>query len=284
MRAYPNIIDKELRNIRRILRHLSPDASPKEVHALRRSLYCIEIAMDALGFPDTEQVRKARKRLLQLHGLMGKIRDLDVFLLATATMPATDKADRIKWLRKALKKKRRKRSEQMAQYVQKHRKAMRALQHALQKRTPRTHHTRADRLNAEISMSTYLQERISALTVTRRWNRKNLHAYRIILKQVLYAWKLSGARIDRRLVMELEKAKATIGRWHDGRALLGYAVELMAEAAPCRLLQVLRRHEQFTYRSALTATTTTQIAVARWNARPERPARAIAGSSRHAAI
>ena len=89
----------------------------------------------------------------------------------------------------------------------------------------------------------------SELKLPKRLNKRNLHAYRLKLKQLRYVLEL--APDPPKFVEDLGEAKNAIGEWHDWEELVAIANEVLDHGSNCKLTRKLKETADSKFAHAL---------------------------------
>jgi CHAD domain-containing protein len=85
-------------------------------------------------------------------------------------------------------------------------------------------------------------------------NRKNLHAYRLKIKELLYVLEMANDPGNQEFIDKLGEVKDAIGEWHDWEELIAITVEVLDHKANCKLLREVRAISVQKYENALSLT------------------------------
>src|ERR1051326_1018315 len=89
------------------------------------------------------------------------------------------------------------------------------------------------------------------LNLPRRLNRKNLHPYRLKVKELRNVLQLSEQTGDNEFLEKLGEVKDAIGEWHDWEELIGIAKQLLDHGPACKLIKDLHENSNSKYERAL---------------------------------
>jgi CHAD domain-containing protein len=89
------------------------------------------------------------------------------------------------------------------------------------------------------------------LVQPRQLNRRNLHPYRLKIKELRNVLKLANDETEPKLLEDLGDLKDAIGTWHDWEILISIASETLDHGPTCQLLKKLKETAQQKFREAL---------------------------------
>lgn len=220
-----------------VLRTLSQQAEPQEVHHLRTSARRLE---SALAWVRPEMTAKQLATVKELEGLRrraGKIRDCDIQLgLLEGPARGSARADR-DVVANALRDKRRQQARRLIADVS----------DFLASKSPYRLGKVAAALHAKLGPMVSdlpLVNATSALESLRRTSRsqdwrsaRRLHRLRLSLKQIRYVAELARSSAKQKaFVANLKEVQDEIGRWHDWESLARTARKPLKDRANCPLL------------------------------------------------
>ena len=90
----------------------------------------------------------------------------------------------------------------------------------------------------------------SELDTPKRFNRGNLHPYRLKVKQLRYILQMAPDG-DSKFVEELGKVKEAIGEWHDWEELGAIANAVLGHGPNCKLIRTLKKIGHSKYQEAV---------------------------------
>ena len=85
-------------------------------------------------------------------------------------------------------------------------------------------------------------------------NRKNLHAYRLKIKELRYVLEMADDPGNQGLIDELGEVKDAIGEWHDREELIAIAGQVLDHKENCKLLREVKVITSRKYETALSLT------------------------------
>jgi CHAD domain-containing protein len=231
-------LDKPIRKVRKLLKKMPGEPTPKQVHDLRTNSRRLEAMLQPAG-PD-QNGRKILKEISKLRKLAGKARDMDVLTGHAAELTDTgDEADCAVRLLEHLGAVRSKKAKKLSKAAQESAPELRKRL----KRSSNRLQERASRPNSEENPSSHITSAalrmLSALSEPQRLDQTNLHPYRLKVKELQNLLRLAENGRDQEFVESLGEVKDAIGEWHDWVELEGIA-ESVLEHPQCRLLQELK--------------------------------------------
>jgi len=244
-------LDKPIRKLRKLLKKMPAEPTPKQVHDLRTNSRRLEAMFEATG-PD-QNGRKILKQVSRLRKRAGKVRDMDVLTGYAAELAQTgDEQDCAVRLLEHLGAVRRKKAGKLSQAAQQSapelRKRLKRGSNRLQKRVSR---------NSDGSPSSHITSAalrlLSELEQPHQLNKTNLHPYRLKVKELQNLLRLAENGRDQEFVESLGEAKDAIGEWHDWVELESIAKGVV-DHPRCQLLQDLRKKAEARFTHALAVT------------------------------
>lgn len=207
---------KPLRKLRRTLKRLTPDPAAEDVHALRTQTRRLEAIVNALMLEHKKRTRQLLKSMTPVRKAAGGVRDMDV-LVGNVLALRRDREDDDSLIRliEHLGQMRMEGARELHQTVFAHRKdAQRSLKgytKLVERQFPRKKQVIENAGPAPAALAAELAN----------WpalNEKNIHEFRIRVKQLRYMIQLSGAA-DKKTLAALGKVKDDVGDWHDWQEL-----------------------------------------------------------------
>ena len=248
-------IEKPFRKLRKLLKTLPKQPAPDQVHDLRTNTRALEAMAAALSLDSQSGVRKLLKSLTGLRKRAGKVRDLDVLTAYAATVQTDGERDCSVRVLEYLGAERRKRARKLHAMVAKNGRAARAKlkqasalfeQQLCQNKDPECD----PRVAASRATAAALQLE-KQLIEPARLDRRNLHAYRLKVKQLRNVLRMAEQTNDQDFVEVLGQVKDAIGEWHDWEELLGIAQDVLDHGRRCQLVRELKTICEQKYGDAL---------------------------------
>ena len=243
---------RPIRKLQKSLKSLPKETSPEEVHDFRTRSRRTQAVLEALGLDRRSNERRMLQDLRKLRKRAGKVRDMDVLTAFTSQLQVDGEADcKVQLL------------EHLGTQRSKHAKKMRGLLRkdgsSLLKRLKRSS-TRIQKLlqraerNGDGTASTAMAEALrlsSELADPPRLDRRNLHPYRLKVKQLRYVLEMAQDSDQAKFVEQLGEAKDAIGEWHDWEELIVIAGDVLDHRPSCGLLRELKAISEQKYQHAL---------------------------------
>lgn len=228
-------IQTSLRKLRKFASKLSTHPSPGKIHKLRTTARKLESIFRALSLDSEKNERRLVRGLRKIRKRSGKVRDLDVLTGDLTTLHADGETDCQVLLLEHLGGKRQKQAGKLHKLVGKKRaKLKRQLCKASENLNKAVKNTESHLGSLAAAESLRLS---SELEIPKRLTRRNLHGYRLKLKQLRYVLEL--APDHPKFVDDLGETKDAIGDWHDWEELVGIANEFL-DHGNCKLMRKLK--------------------------------------------
>jgi CHAD domain-containing protein len=238
-----DLVERPLRQLRRLLKELPKNPPPEEVHQLRTHTRRIEAVASALEPAAHKETRRLLKLLKPVRKAAGSVRDMDVLTGDLLHLQKNGNSDSIVRLIEHLAVQRNEKAGELLDTIADQRKpARRHLKQyaqiiesvAARKKPVRSEiaHT-LDSTNGSGSVADALIAELS------RWptlNLNNIHGFRLIVKELRYVLQVYPAA-DRKFIEALGAAKDGIGEWHDWQQLAEIAHEVLDPVNDCELLE-----------------------------------------------
>lgn len=245
-------VHQDIRKLRNTLKRWPKHATPEEVHALRTTARRFETAIQALALDSDTNQRRLLRQMAKLRGRAGKVRDLDVLTGFVAALKiCTEEQECRVQLLEHLGAEHAHRNERLHSFAVRHRESLR-------RRLKRTAtYLQTSSLDGMASPTapgyTMLSELRLQQDLTRslRLTRKNLHPYRLQVKELRDMLQMEKDPGDRERIETLGKVKDAIGEWHDWEKLLKIARENLHHASKCQLISELQKLTQQKFKHAV---------------------------------
>lgn len=263
------------RELRRAMRQVAREPSPKSVHLLRISCRRLDVVLRASGSVTT----KLRQRLRELRRWAGKARDLDAQVKALETLRLPSVADEQRRVARRLKRKRSRRQEKLSEAVAAQRKkTAEQLKHFCASPVGATRPAAAahhDMLRA--ALDRFLQ----AAEKQRADDAAELHSFRIACKKARYMAEMAPPRAAQPIIADLKRIQDAIGDWRDWELLIESAEKALGDPAHSGLIAALRAQARSRMLHALRvrAEATERLLEARVRLAGKGPMRAGVGST-----
>jgi CHAD domain-containing protein len=241
---------KSVRKLRKCTARLPKEPSPADIHKLRTTARKLEAMFTTLSLDSRKNESQLIKRVRKIRKRAGKVRDLDVLtgdLAAIRVDGETECQVRLlehlggERLQQAAKL-RKLVSNNRAELKSRLRKASARLDKALQNTEPQP---------ASLAAAESLRL-ASELDIPRRFNKGNLHPYRLKVKQLRYVLNL--APDHPKFLDDLDKVKDAIGEWHDWEELVAIANNVLDHGTSCKLVRELKETADSKFEHAVRTT------------------------------
>jgi CHAD domain-containing protein len=250
-------IQKSIRRVRKFLAKAPKNPTPEKVHDLRTSARRLEAAVEAFGVGSKQREKRLLRDLGEVRKRAGKVRDMDVFTGHLLDLRLEDEKECVIELAEHL-------GVQRAKAAKKLRRISRELDPRLQVelkkgskyfekllgRKQKQNDGPAAEASAE-AMSRAL-ELASELRSPTNLDKRNLHPYRLKVKELRYVLQLSNDAKKQQFVKKLGEVKDAIGEWHDWEELIAIATDVVSHGSQCNLLRSLKATSEKKFEGALT--------------------------------
>jgi CHAD domain-containing protein len=274
-------IQKSIRRVSKFLAAAPKNPTPEKVHDLRTSARRLEASVEALGLGAKRREKRLLRDLGQVRKRAGKVRDMDVFTGHLLGVPqqedekecAIELAEHLGVQRaKAAKKLRRTAKELEPRMEAELKKGSKYFEKLLGRKQKQNNGPAAE-ASAE-AMSRAL-ELASELRSPANLDKRNLHPYRLKVKELRYVMQLSDDAHKQKFVNNLGEVKDAIGEWHDWEELIAIATDVLSHGSQCNLLRSLKATSDKKFERALALTNElrrTYVAAKRAGRSARRPA------------
>src|SRR4051812_37464947 len=240
-------IHKSLRRLRKLAVKLPKDPSPEKVHKLRTSARKLEATFSALALDSQKNERQLIKGLRTIRKRAGKVRDLDVLTGDLTTVHVDGETECQVRLLEHLGGERQRQAGKLRKLVGNNRSDLKTrLRKASARLDKQIEKVEPDAASLAAAESLRLS---SELEFPKRLNKRNLHPYRLKLKQLRYVLELSTDHP--KFVDDLGEAKDAIGDWHDWEELLAIANQVLDHGTSCKLMRKLKETADSKFAHAL---------------------------------
>src|SRR5262245_36473757 len=218
-------IIKSVRKLRRFLKKARPQPSPDAIHGFRTHARRFESTLDALAMTSMRNEQHLLRDLSRLRKRAGKIRDLDVLTASASTVQIDGEQDCTVQLLEQLGAKRSRHAEIMQTLVEKYGSALRSrlrrsrgrLRKRLMMNDTGSTDNRPPGSVAAMAAALHLS---LGLREPARLHRKNLHSFRLKVKELRNVLQMSESVEHQPFVEKLGVVKDAIGDWHDSEELV----------------------------------------------------------------
>lgn len=246
-------VQKDVRELRKFLKHAPKQPTPEQIHSLRTCTRRLEASLQALSIDSAPNERRLLRKLARLHGRAGKVRDLDVLTGYVAEVRMKDEGACVVQLLEYLGAEHARHTQRLHSFAVKHGASLRR---RLKRTAARLGTLSAGTVpvvgvpGAAIVAQLRLQREVA---VPVRLTRKNLHPYRLKVKELRYMLQVQNDPACQRLIETLEEIKDAIGEWHDWQELLTIASEQLPHGSNCKLLHLFQATTSEKFKHALSA-------------------------------
>jgi CHAD domain-containing protein len=252
-------IRKTVRKLRKFFRKAPKHPTPEEVHDLRTHIRRLENAINALDPAPSRLERRLVRDLSQVRKRAGKVRDMDVLTSNAVSMHVSAEQDSVIQLLQYLGARRYEYADRLRAAVQRDapgvRRRVKRVKTRLVERAARPIHDSSNgRPTPASSAAASAIQLTSELSTPRALNEKNLHPYRLKVKELRDFLLLAEKPADEKFVDILGQVKDAIGDWHDWQELSGIAGDLLDHDSGSKLRQKLKVITDARYKYALSLT------------------------------
>jgi CHAD domain-containing protein len=247
-------VQKPLKKMCKLIKKISGPPSIEQVHSLRTHTRQIEAALAALEVDSMPKYRKLLSATRKIRRRAGKVRDMDVLIEYGASIPTADNESQcLVQLLEELGARRGRQAKRLGNLVRKNRqkflRQLRGVSKRVHKLLPETASQRIQKVSPLVAGSA--MSIAAKLVQPRQLNKRNLHAYRLEIKELRNVLKLANDETAPKLLEDLGDLKDAIGTWHDWEVLISIASETLDHGPSCQLLKKLKEIAQHKFREAL---------------------------------
>jgi CHAD domain-containing protein len=244
-------VQKPAQKLRKLLKKMSAEPTPEQVHDFRTNSRNMEASLQAFGLENSGLGRRVLKPLSRLRKRAGKIRDMDVLTSYAMSIDAEDGEqncavqllEHIGVQRRKYARKFHSASRQRGSKLRRH---LKRVERELGRKEASIKDKRA--LPAEPSSPAL---KVAAeLGSIPRLSHSNLHPFRLKVKELRNLLRLAD-KADQDLIAALATVKDAIGEWHDWEELVKIADKVLDHGTGCRLMQQLKTTTRDKFESAL---------------------------------
>jgi CHAD domain-containing protein len=248
---------KSVRKFRQTLKSAPVSPTPQEVHKLRTQARRVESVLEAFWYVPRRRGRVVLKQISRLHKRAGGVRDMDVLTAHLATIPQLPKEtdctvqllEHLGAKRETQAAKLRRVHHRYSRPLRKHlKRCAQQMEKLLQRKSDQPGHNNVEPSSGITASALAL---VSDLAQTKTLNRRNLHSYRLRIKELRNLLQLARNAEQSDFVSRLGRAKDAIGEWHDWEELLATATNVLDHRSQCALINQLRKITETKYRTAL---------------------------------
>lgn len=249
-----NRVRKPARKLRKRLKKMPDDPSPRQVHSFRTNARKMEATIKAIELgPDG---KKTVKSLSGLRKRAGRVRDMDVltaYVMNLKHLPQEEECS-VRLL-EHLGAVRQKQVEKFCESAERGgtrlRKSLKRVSKLLEQVVSQNQGSGLQRPSTEAASSAV--EVLSEIAEPKQLSRSNLHRYRIKVKQLRNLLRIADDGDSHGFIERLGEVKDAIGEWHDWEELVAMAREIL-DHPRCGLIAQLKQkaNRHFDYALGLT--------------------------------
>jgi CHAD domain-containing protein len=251
-----NSLQKPFRKLCKTLKGFRKNPAPDAVHRLRTQTRRAEAAVRTLALDQKRNGLRLLKILKPTRKAAGKVRDIDVFVGFASKLPTHSENQRLVELLESLGNLRARAAKDLYKVLARKQKEIR-------RRLSRCSKFIEKRLSSSIGGrpgSVHLPTNVAALSLQLEseldtWpklNKKNLHPYRLKVKELRYTLQLDRES-DSGLIQSLGEVQDQIGRWHDWDTLATITYQILDHGSPCEITAQITHQAQDHLIKALSA-------------------------------
>ena len=238
-------LQKSIRRVKKFLKRRPKRPTPDQIHDVRTVTRRLEAALDTLEIKKKfAKKKRVQQELRRIRKRCGKLRDMDVLTVhAMSVTPEESERECLVQLLEYLGASRYRHARKLRKATKKYGSALRDDLAKLAKEVDKlSDHKRTTGrgLRTDGQHVSALTELAAELQLPLRLDKKNLHPYRLKVKELRYTLQLSEEAQDNELVVRLGRVKDAIGEWHDWEELVAIAIEIIAHGPQCKLLRQLK--------------------------------------------
>lgn len=252
-------LEKPLRKLRKTLKRWPSNPTVEEVHKLRTQTRRLEAILSAFMLEQQLEMRRLLKTMAPIRKAAGAVRDMDVLVADTLTLPDAAENESIVHLVEYLGSRRADSASELRHAIADRRKqARRHLKQCIRLIGSEFSRKKLQSLQAAparaVGVATGLA---SELREWPRLNEDNLHDFRKQVKKVRYILQLGvsqGTATETPWLEALGKVKDEIGDWHDWRELLHIAQDVLDKEHDGATLKQIAETASIRFKRALAST------------------------------
>jgi CHAD domain-containing protein len=253
-----NQIEKSVRKLRKAVRRVSKQPHPEEVHDLRTGVRRLEAILAVLQLSDRPNERRVLRLLSGVRKKAGKVRDMDVLTSHASTVQVEGEQECLIQLLEHLGAERYRHARRLRRVLKKDGGAIRRglkrtaakLENILDNARNGASGTHKETPNEAAAATLHLSAELADPPTL---DRRNLHPYRLRVKELRYVLQMAENGANKEFVACLGECKDAIGEWHDWDELMGIANKVL-DHPNCKLIHKLRTISREKYGFALTIT------------------------------
>jgi CHAD domain-containing protein len=245
-------IEKPIRKVRKFLKRAPKIPTPDEVHDLRTNTRRLEATIQAFGLDSNGNEQQLLRELKRLHKRAGKVRDMDVLTEDASNIHLDGEQSCVVQVLEHLGTERNRFAKKLRALVKKNGSQIRQLEKRSLKDLEKLLQNGKNSRTAPVEAMANALQLSSEFASPARLDRKNLHAYRLKVKELRYVLQLASDSDNLPLVEKLGEVKDAIGEWHDWEELIGIANAVVDHEPNCKLLREMKSISNSKFAHALT--------------------------------
>jgi len=247
-------IHKSIKRVAKFLKKSPKHPTPEKIHDVRTSTRRLESTLDTL------KLGKPRKRLQRelprLRKRCGNVRDMDVLTgLAISVEAQGDDKDCLVQVIGYLGAQRAKQAKKLRTLAKQRGPSIRRNLTRLSTKVDRLAESRkSNPSSVDTENASALADVAAKLRFPEKLSKRNLHPYRLQIKELRYVLQLSEMQNQPDLLSTLGEVKDAIGEWHDWEELVVIASDLLDDGPQASLVQQLKKIANDKFEHALAVT------------------------------
>jgi CHAD domain-containing protein len=249
-------VQKSIKRLRKYFKKNPKSPTPEKIHDLRTSARRLESSLESMDIGKKKLKKRIERDLSVVRKRLGKVRDMDVLTAhAMSVSPKTPEQESLVELLEYL-------GAERSGHIKKLRKTARRygppLRNELRKIAKKVDDTaNGQKQNGEPAVGFNkqqagpLRELMAKLERPGHLTRRNLHPYRLKVKELRYVLQLAEQKGAEKLVEELGRVKDAIGEWHDWEELQAIATEVVDDGPRSKLVVQLKQIAEQEFEKAL---------------------------------
>ena len=250
-------IQKSTRRVGKFLRKNSKRPSSNAIHNLRTSTRSLETTLTTLRLDSKKTVKRLLRGLADVRKRAGKVRDMDVLTAHALTVNHAGEQDCLVQLLEYLGVRRNKSTKKLRRVIAtaspQLRRNLKRNSKRVEKLLKQAENNPADSDAVPVIVAK-AKTLSSELNSPVRLNRRNLHPYRLKVKELRDVLQISNRPGDEEFLEKLGEVKDSIGEWHDWEELIAIATQSLDHGTSCELIKRLKDTSNSKYEHALSLT------------------------------
>jgi CHAD domain-containing protein len=247
-------IEEPVRKVRKFLKRAPKSPTPDEIHDLRTNTRRLEATIQAFGLDSNGNEQHLLRELKRVHKRAGKVRDMDVLTEDASNIHLDGEQSCVVQVLEHLGTERTRHAKKLRALVKKNGSEIRQLEKQSLKDIEKLLQNGKNSRTAPVEAMANALQLSSEFASPARLDRKNLHAYRLKVKELRYVLQLASDSDHQQLVEKLGEVKDAIGEWHDWEELIGIANAVVDHEPNCKLLREMKAISNSKFARALSLT------------------------------